>query len=499
MEKIIPAKLLSRMSAHPGKCVATQNNSQPCRYPSKGSTEVAKCNIKAIEACIKNFDYINFPSYVEILVRNTTCGRHTNVALSQPMKAPRILALQDVVLSLPNISEANSLTFRMWLKAISKIDASYFSSGTVNQIQQATSAKRLSSLLNGILPFGNGFGSTTISTHCVVSDCKILLWHKPDVSKIRHSTANDDIDNIVRCMTDRTFSDLPDQFRKVVSVVMCRAHQLDAFQSIEVLQSIIRNLANLHNHYISAFDTWIKAITKCDMSTMLVQTTTNHASPPEEGVPFRAAAPVISFVSAFTPFTPILSSTGAIADALRSAIGQPLTKQDLKKGFIYMFWDQQNFGMVKIGRTNNLERRLKEWNKECKVTHYYHHSQESKVQEIPHVSRIEKLMHIELGNFRRKRKCNGCGRLHKEWFEIGAVQVLKVFQKWRTWILKSPYSLDGNLEWKVKPEMLETMFEVCQPTGLSNDDVKTRAPHRVQVKGSSKSRRSQKWPMKAKD
>lgn len=177
-----------------------------------------------------------------------------------------------------------------------------------------------------------------------------------------------------------------------------------------------------------------------------------------------------------------------MANTLRSAIKMPLTKQDLEKGFVYMFWDQRNFGMVKIGRTVNLQQRLKQWKRQCKVTHHYHHAQESSMQMAPHVSHIEKLIHIELYNFRKKRRCDGCGRTHREWFEVSAVKVQRVFQKWKEWILRSPYSMNDEGEWVVNAELDDTLSRVCQPINLSDDKV-IRAPHRAQ-RGSPEPRKS---------
>ncbi|KAJ4342128.1 hypothetical protein N0V95_007038 [Ascochyta clinopodiicola] len=153
-----------------------------------------------------------------------------------------------------------------------------------------------------------------------------------------------------------------------------------------------------------------------------------------------------------------------IAKALRSKIAEPLTESDRKNGFIYIFWDQNTFGMVKVGRTNNLERRLKEWNRKCKTTHHYHQSSRSgKLLKVPHVQRIERLMPIELVNYRKKRQCEGCSTTHDEWFNISEAKVVQVFQKWRDCIVREPYALDCEGEWTVRPSMLDTLREVCKP------------------------------------
>ncbi|KAF9694884.1 hypothetical protein EKO04_006815 [Ascochyta lentis] len=190
-----------------------------------------------------------------------------------------------------------------------------------------------------------------------------------------------------------------------------------------------------------------------------------------------------------------LKSHEELAKALRLKAAKPLSEADKKDGFIYTFWDQQNFGMIKIGRTNNLERRINEWNTQCKVTHHYHQSshdgQPSKAPEIPHVQRIEKLMNIELSNYRKKRVCDGCSKTHIEWFDIDEAKASKVFQKWRDWICQRPYALDHEGNWTIRPDMLDSFSEVCEPIVFLDAEVKLW-PRQGRRKDESKRRTSRR-------
>lgn len=154
---------------------------------------------------------------------------------------------------------------------------------------------------------------------------------------------------------------------------------------------------------------------------------------------------------------------------------------------MYMFWDQQHFGITKIGRTIDLEKRLEQWNSQCKIKHHYHQSsRDGKPPRIPHVQRIERLMHIELCNYRKKRGCGGCGKNHIEWFDIGEVKAREVFQKWRDWINQKPYALDDSGDWAVRPEMLDSLSEVCEPVGFPDAHVKRPQPRRGHLRRSAR-------------
>jgi hypothetical protein len=168
----------------------------------------------------------------------------------------------------------------------------------------------------------------------------------------------------------------------------------------------------------------------------------------------------------------------SVSNALHDVIIKPLKRTDEKDGFIYMFWEEGLFGKVKVGRTDDLTRRLNDWNRKCKRTHTYHPaSQRGELTKIPHVSRIERLMHIELKEQRRERHCESCNQSHQEWFEVGEALVLQVFEKWREWILQKPYALDRQTkQWILRPEMMNTLEQVCKPTVVANE--KKSTPHR---------------------
>jgi hypothetical protein len=171
------------------------------------------------------------------------------------------------------------------------------------------------------------------------------------------------------------------------------------------------------------------------------------------------------YLPGFSTYQPKRTQNLSVSSALREEIMKPLTPSALKAGFIYLFWDLENFGAVKIGRTNNLARRLADWNRGCGRTHMYHPaSQRGELSEIPHVNRIERLMHIELKQCRKQRWCKGCGKNHVEWFVVGETLVTQIFRKWHDWIMQKPYALNATTkQWELRPGMIDTLDQVCEP------------------------------------
>ncbi|KAH1918039.1 hypothetical protein KXW12_005338 [Aspergillus fumigatus] len=119
---------------------------------------------------------------------------------------------------------------------------------------------------------------------------------------------------------------------------------------------------------------------------------------------------------------------------------------------------------LKIGRTSNVQRRLNEWSRQCShhltLIRYYPYTpstpspaglQSGGNQEngsaalkpgrkVPHVHRVERLIHLELGDVRVRDmgRCQECGKEHREWFEVPAdKQALKrvdeCIRRWVEW------------------------------------------------------------------
>jgi hypothetical protein len=117
---------------------------------------------------------------------------------------------------------------------------------------------------------------------------------------------------------------------------------------------------------------------------------------------------------------------------------------------------------LKIGRANNVHRRMNEWTHQCgynlSLVRYYpyvpstpsptpspqaspaHSRRQSShnVRKVPHAHRVERLIHLELGEQRVMKTCDACGKTHKEWFEVeasrdGVKKVDEVVKRWVEW------------------------------------------------------------------
>ncbi|KIV90804.1 hypothetical protein PV10_05413 [Exophiala mesophila] len=112
--------------------------------------------------------------------------------------------------------------------------------------------------------------------------------------------------------------------------------------------------------------------------------------------------------------------------------------------------------LLKIGRAANVHRRMSQWSKQCgqeiTLIRYYPNTPSSPKahqlstsndmivgRKVPHVHRVERLVHLELAEKRViKPECQACGREHREWFEIdasrdGLKSVNEVIKRWIRW------------------------------------------------------------------
>jgi hypothetical protein len=180
-----------------------------------------------------------------------------------------------------------------------------------------------------------------------------------------------------------------------------------------------------------------------------------------------------TWYSGFHLYRPKTTASQPTSVALRQTVEADLTPTDLKSGFIYMFWLKGlSFGHLKIGRSDCPLRRLQEWNSQCKHEHVF-------VQnwvKVPHVSRVERLIHLELKDIRKSMKCAGCQKVHREWFQITEDNARKVLEKWQDWILQDPYEKDHTGHWRLKPSSRTTIADICQPLPLAATPLNSIGP-----------------------
>lgn len=124
--------------------------------------------------------------------------------------------------------------------------------------------------------------------------------------------------------------------------------------------------------------------------------------------------------------------------------------------------------LLKIGRANNITRRMNEWQRQCgyalTLVRFYPYiptspsasatpspapspngarsrapsSASGQVRKVPCVKRVERLIHLELAEKRVMRDCATCRKEHREWFEVegserGVKGVDEVVRRWVGW------------------------------------------------------------------
>ena len=109
--------------------------------------------------------------------------------------------------------------------------------------------------------------------------------------------------------------------------------------------------------------------------------------------------------------------------------------------------------LLKIGRAQNVHRRMTQWTKQCNqnitLVRYYPQPASTPADpaspggvKVPHVVRVERLIHLELRGLgmgkKELEKCAECGREHREWFEVPATRdglrvVDGVVRRWVGW------------------------------------------------------------------
>ncbi|EED18232.1 conserved hypothetical protein [Talaromyces stipitatus ATCC 10500] len=299
--------------------------------------------------------------------------------------------------------------------------------------------------------------------------------HKTNFSHVRQC-----LDNMIIIKTSQLLEYLND----LISVTLCsQTHQRVARKEIENWMADIENLDRVHegiqgtvssNHRLLALADWISALS----GTQSLSQTENlvPSSRPAElkennssDVPQRQR-----LLQIFEPYLPKRLACLAVSEALEKLLLKPLTKKtEIEKvGIVYVYWQPGNFGHLKIGYTDDLEKRMKGWNRQCnKTMEIYYPSRNDAEELIPvsHVFRVEKLVHTELKNLRRIEKdCSGCGKNHIEWFEAPLDLAVAVVRKWMAWMRESPYeerssSGGGNAEWVLKEEQKSKLSALSQP------------------------------------
>jgi len=156
----------------------------------------------------------------------------------------------------------------------------------------------------------------------------------------------------------------------------------------------------------------------------------------------------------------------AISQGLLDQVKRNLLPTEVDRRTIYGFRESADSEFMKIGVTNNFDRRMQELGAQCgyKVGHPVFRF------EVSHAGRVERLLQRY---FAAERRVEDVTRLatqpdcrharHIEWFQIGDERVKVVAERWRLWMEMKPYhtwdhpmykTLSGS--WRLKLAEIET-------------------------------------------
>lgn len=142
-----------------------------------------------------------------------------------------------------------------------------------------------------------------------------------------------------------------------------------------------------------------------------------------------------------------------VFDTMRAALSEKIKSDPLEDvGYIYIFSQVERPGFVKIGRTKNLITGPKGRKRQIQRCFKYHLKiiSDAGYSSIENHSKVERLVHLELRNYRRRFPCP-CRRIrhdgnaqdgltnHGEWFEISPKKAIEVVTRWKKWMGMEPY------------------------------------------------------------
>lgn len=184
----------------------------------------------------------------------------------------------------------------------------------------------------------------------------------------------------------------------------------------------------------------------------------NHTSGPSKNAGYRSLdsdeePPPSDRPILFRSFNPYdqPKSTRRINEAIKVELLKP---HPAAQGFIYGFAHPDNVlirlgtgpiietELVKIGRSDNVVRRMQQWRKQCKYNPrlMFAHA-------MFHHQRIERVIHHQLHNSRLREYlgCSGCGVRHTEWFRAEAQRAESLVVMWQGFTEQQPYGEAGDM------------------------------------------------------
>jgi hypothetical protein len=286
--------------------------------------------------------------------------------------------------------------------------------------------------------------------------------------------------SLAKATKEKDYVEILGTVKDVIYSTMCHVHSGIATSpdKFSMLENLIKGLADT-THPLSfieleQFNSWISAIfsleSECEVPKIEITLPSDEkpgeAKRPEAGSSEAIYTQVRKAIPPFTLYESKNLDKLSTFTALEKLASRPLGVSDMDPGFIYILWFEGKFGHIKIGRSKDPQKRIKRWKSKCGRDIKDVHTAIDLVK-VPHVNRVEKLMDAELYISRRALKCTKCGTNHNEWFHTSQDLAVAIFDKWKDWILQSPYEEDPSThQWTLRPTFKETLEVVCKPVKL---------------------------------
>lgn len=154
----------------------------------------------------------------------------------------------------------------------------------------------------------------------------------------------------------------------------------------------------------------------------------------------------------FEPFHKVPLSAVRVAHKVFKTMRTPLCeKPDIDVGHIYILRIAERPEFVKIGRTKDaIDNRVDQIKSCLAKTYTLEAFNDDDFCSVNSHTRVERLIHDELRNYRRSFSCsckqkkhddtNDGLTTHGEWFELDKDKAVEVVERWRTWMRTKPYS-----------------------------------------------------------
>ncbi|KAH1365460.1 hypothetical protein KXX14_006095 [Aspergillus fumigatus] len=294
--------------------------------------------------------------------------------------------------------------------------------------------------------------------------------------KVRHRANVPIIVQYLDSLTTIKPSEVLQCLKNLSKVALCPlAHQRVARRELDAWKTDIDKLCDIQqdqehvashtNYRLFALANWINTLSGGESFSERVEA----ASPPtsQESIPSNILQ-VFTLIQKFAPYVPKACAGLSVSEALEKLLLKPLMKSEIERvGSVYVYWQPGNFGHLKIGFSNDISKRVKEWSTKCRKpmeVYFPKRGSDEEHLQVSHVCRVEKLVHTELKNYRRiEEKCPGCGGNHIEWFEVSRQLAIAVVRKWTAWMQTSPYeerSCGGKTEWCIYAMHRRVIFAV---------------------------------------